>query len=76
MQALAQPATPTNTYRVVPIFEMMLTSNNKNPRNSLPIDVQGTIQSNADKQALVDVTLYNAHGILVNSNPNSLIAKI
>lgn len=76
MQNTNQPTSVTNNqaYNVTPLFAAMSLANNKYPKNSLPIDTEGTIQSNADQAALPDVTLYNAHGILVNSRPNSLIA--
>ena len=61
---------------IQPLLASMKTSNDKLPSNSLPIDNMGTVQQNADKESMVDVTLYNAHGILVNSNPNSLIARV
>ena len=46
--------------------------NDNLPKSSLPSETQGTIQSNT--HLLPKVTLYNAHGILSKTNPNSLIA--
>lgn len=72
MQTQVQP-TPTS-YQITPLLEAMGLANDKRPKNSLPSDTNGTVQENADQAATPSVTLYNAHGILVNGNPNSLIA--
>lgn len=61
---------------ILPLLASMKSNNDKLPSNSFPSDNLGTVQQNADKEAVADVTLYNAHGILVNSNPNSLIARV
>jgi hypothetical protein len=67
-----QPVTQTSSYFAVqPILAAMKANNDKTPDNSLPIDTQGTIQSNAPN--IAPVTLYNAHGVLTKTNPNSLI---
>jgi hypothetical protein len=58
--------------QLAPILESMSTNNDKRPSNSLPIDTNGTPQSNNDN-SLPQVTLYNAHGILKKTNPNSLL---
>ena len=67
---------PTNTYRVIPVFEAMMLANNKVPKGSTPVDTYGTIQSNADGQSLPDVTLYNIQGRLVNSNQSTLLGRV
>jgi hypothetical protein len=54
-------------------MEYMKQTTDKMPNNSLPQDTQGTIQEN-NSSLLPPVTLYNSHGILQSSNPNSLIA--
>lgn len=56
---------------LAPIIAAMQANNDKRPKNSLPIDTHGTVQSNAD--SIPEVTLYNAHGLLRNSKPNSLL---
>lgn len=50
----------------------MLEQTDQLPKDALPVDTQGTIQENA--HLMPPVTLYNAHGILTKSNPNSLVA--
>jgi hypothetical protein len=70
------PNQVSNYIAIQPLMASVKLSNNKLPSNALPQDNLGTIQENADKEALQDVTLYNAHGIIVNSNPNSLIARV
>jgi hypothetical protein len=65
-----QPITPS--IQPTPLMASMLSTNDQLPNNTLPVDTQGTVQENA--QVLPSVTLYNAHGILSKSNPNSLIA--
>ncbi len=71
-----QPIEPTanvNNYNQLPsLHQGMLSNNDKTPDNALPIDSNGTIQSNAHN--IPQVVTYNAHGILNNKNPNSLIA--
>ena len=56
---------------LAPIIAAMQANNDKRPKNSLPINTQGTIQSNVD--SIPEVTLYNAHGVLKNSKPNTLL---
>lgn len=68
-----EPVTQTASYiQLVPIIEAMRSANDKRPQNSLPKDTQGTVQSNA--KSIPEVTLYNAHGILNKTRPNSLVA--
>ena len=69
---IPEPVTQTTDYlRITPIMEAMRSNNDKRPTNSLPKDTYGTIQENA--KSIPPVTLYNAHGILKKTNPNSLI---
>ena len=56
---------------LAPIIAAMQANNDKRPKNSLPIDTHGTVQSNVD--SIPEVTLYNAHGILSKARPNSLL---
>ncbi len=58
--------------QLAPILESMTQNNDKRPNNALPIDTNGTPQSNNDN-LLPEITLYNAHGILKKTNPNSLL---
>ena len=62
----------SNYIQLTPILESMAKNNDKRPNNTLPIDTNGTPQSNNDN-LLPEITLYNAHGILKKTNPNSLI---
>jgi hypothetical protein len=74
MQTLtvSEPVTQIADYlQVTPVMESMRSANDKRPNNTLPIDTQGTIQENA--QNIPAVTLYNSHGILKKTNPNSLL---
>jgi hypothetical protein len=57
-----------------PLIAAMQTNNNKLPSNSLPVNTEGTIQENAEKAAIPEVTLYNAYGVLNRNKPNALIA--
>lgn len=66
--------TVTNPQQITPLLEAMTLANDQMPNNSLPADTNGTVQENAEQAAHPPVTLYNAHGILVKSKPNSLIA--
>ena len=50
----------------------MLQNTDKLPNNTLPLDTEGSVI--ADARLLPPVTLYNSHGLLVKSYPNSLIA--
>ena len=75
MQTQPTPTT-TNPYQITPLLEAMTVANDKRPKNSLPIDTQGTVQANAEAAATPSVTLYNSHGILTKSNPNTLIAIV
>ncbi len=62
----------SNYIQLTPVVQAMTVYNNKTPDNALPIDTNGTVQSNNDN-ALPEVTLYNAHGLLKNTKPNSLL---
>ena len=73
---LIQTTENLTSQAVTPLLQAMLAKNDSLPKNSLPVNTQGTIQENADEAALPSVTLYNAHGILRNSNPNTLIARV
>jgi hypothetical protein len=72
--------TPTSTsvsnyLELQPVMHAMKVGNDHLPKNSLPSDTEGTIQQNAEAEKLPKVTIYNAHGIIVNNkNANSLIA--
>lgn len=65
-----EPTTPT--IQVTPLLATMLAHNDQRPKTSLPTETEGTIQENA--KPMPEVTLYNSHGILTKSKPNSLIA--
>jgi hypothetical protein len=68
-----QPVTQTSDYlQLTPVMHAMKTSNDKMPKNTLPTNTEGTIQEN-NSHLLPPVTLYNSHGILKKTNPNSLI---
>ena len=58
--------------QVTPLLATMLANNDQQPKTGLPNESMGTIQENA--HTIPAVTLYNSHGILTKSNPNSLIA--
>lgn len=64
----------SNYIQLPPIMAAMKAKNDRMPNNVLPIDTNGTVQQNAEEMKLPKVTLYNAHGILIKTNPNSLIA--
>lgn len=67
-----EPTRQTSSYlELTPVMEAMRSSNDKRPKNSLPQNTEGTIQSNA--KSIPEVTLYNAHGVLRKTNPNSLL---
>ena len=69
---IPEPTKQTSSYlELTPVMEAMRTNNDRRPTNSLPEDTQGTIQSNA--KSVPEVTLYNSHGILNKTNPNSLL---
>jgi hypothetical protein len=75
MEIIPTSTSVSNYLELQPIMQAMRSGNNKLPANSLPTNTEGTIQQNAEEQKLPPVTLYNAHGLLVNNkNPNSLIA--
>ncbi len=71
MSAVEPTKTVASYIELAPIIEAMRTNNDRRPKNALPIDTEGTIQSNADP--IPEVTLYNAHGLLTKTNPNSLL---
>jgi hypothetical protein len=60
------------SYQITPLFEAMLQDTDRRPKNSLPLNTEGSMIQEA--HLLPPVTLYNSHGLLVKSNPNSLIA--
>lgn len=67
-----EPTKQTSSYlQLSPVMEAMRSSNDKRPSNTLPINTNGTVQENNSKS--IPVTLYNAHGILSKTNPNSLL---
>jgi hypothetical protein len=69
---ITAPVNQVSDYvQIPPVMEAMRTNNDRRPNNSLPIDTQGTVQQNA--HSVPPVTLYNSHGILVKTNPNSLL---
>ena len=61
----------SNYIELPPILRSMSLNNDKRPKNSLPIDTHGTVQSNT--KSLPEVTLYNAHGLLTKTKPNTLL---
>lgn len=67
-----QSVTKTSSYlELQPLMSSLKSSTDKLPKNSLPENTFGTIQENA--HSLPSVTLYNSHGILEKTDPNSLI---
>ena len=69
---ITEPVKQTTDYlQITPVMEAMRTANDKRPSNSLPTETNGTIQENAHN--FPPVTLYNSHGILKKTNPNSLL---
>ena len=74
MQAttIAEPVKQTSDYlQVTPVMEAMRSANDQRPSNSLPTQTEGTIQENAHN--FPPVSLYNSHGLLKKTNPNSLL---
>lgn len=65
-----EPTTPS--FHIAPVMQAMLAQNDQLPNTGLPTETEGTVQENA--HLLPEVTLYNAHGILTKSKPNTLIA--
>ena len=61
-----------SSYQLAPLFETMLQNTDKLPDNTLPLNTEGSVISEAS--LLPPVTLYNSHGLLVKSDANSLIA--
>ena len=74
MNPIESVKTVSSYIELAPIIEAMRSNNDKRPKNSLPVNTEGTVQSNNDK-VYKDITLYNAHGILSKINPNSLIGR-
>ena len=75
MSTLTTPVTQvSDSIALQPLIASMQSNNNSLPRNSLPVNTEGTIQENADKTSSLDVTLYNAYGVLSRNKPNALIA--
>ena len=67
-----QPVNQVSDYlQIQPLMAAMKASNDNLPKSSYPSENLGTIQSNT--HLLPPVTLYNSHGILKKTNPNSLI---
>ena len=68
-----EPVKQVSSYiELQPVIEAMRAANDKLPKNALPVNTEGTVQSN-NSSNIPNVTLYNSHGILRKSNPNSLI---
>lgn len=61
----------SNYLELQPLMASLKAGSDNLPKSSLPSETQGTVQSNT--HLLPKVTLYNAHGILSKTNPNSLI---
>jgi len=70
MASTVQPIASVQ-FQLDPLFATMLAANDHRQRNALPSHTEGTVQQNT--HLLPAVTLYNSHGILQKSNPNSLI---
>ena len=69
---LTEPVTKVNNYlQIAPVMNAMKTANDKMPKNNLPTDSFGTIQENAKN--IPPVTLYNSHGLLTKTEPNTLL---
>ena len=64
------PTTPS--ILLTPLLSTMLLHNDQTPKTDNPAAALGTVQENT--HLLPPVTLYNAHGILNKTTPNSLIA--
>lgn len=71
MSTIEPTKTVASYIELAPIIEAMRTNNDRRPKNALPIDTEGTIQSNANP--IPEVTLYNAHGLLTKTKPNTLL---
>jgi hypothetical protein len=68
-----EPVTKTAEYlELVPILASMKMNNDRRPKSSLPVETEGSPQEN-NSHLLPPVSLYNAHGILTKTNPNSLV---
>jgi hypothetical protein len=69
---ITEPVKQTSNYtQIAPVMEAMRTNNDRRPTNSFPSNTNGTVQQNA--HLLPPVSLYNAHGLLTKTNPNSLL---
>lgn len=66
---LSMQVSPLNS-----ILQALLQSMDHMPKNSLPIQTNGTVQQNFG--TIPAPTLYNAHGIVTPQSPNTLIAKV
>lgn len=71
IEPIASVTQVSSFIQLKPLMNAMETSNDQLPKNSLPVDSEGTIQSHTT--SIPEVTLYNAHGIVRKNNPNSLI---
>jgi hypothetical protein len=69
---ITEPVTQISDYlQLTPVMESIRSANDQRPSNSLPTNTEGTIQENANN--FPPVTLYNSHGLLKKTNPNSLL---
>ena len=66
---LSMQVSPLNS-----ILQALMQSMDHMPKNSLPIQTNGTVQQNFG--TIPSPTLYNAHGIVTPQTPNTLIAKV
>ena len=64
----------SNYVGLQPLHAAILSSTDALPKNALPTDIPGTVQSNTHNIALV--VTYNAHSILDAKTPNTLIAYV
>ena len=75
ISALNSSSPTVNNYiSIQPLMAAMEGNNDQLPKNTHPVDTQGTIQQNV--HSLPPIITYNAHGILNTPNPNSLIAIV
>lgn len=66
---LSMQVSPLNS-----ILQALMQSMDHMPKNSMPIQTNGTVQQNFG--TIPSPTLYNAHGIVTPQTPNTLIAKV
>jgi len=64
----------SNYMQIQPLMAALKSQSDQLPKNSLPTDYMGSIQQNAEQAANPKLTIYNTHGIVTPSSPNSLIA--